>query len=204
MTKATTTTTTKPTTTEQAAPATKPTTKPAPAMSNSTAKPPMVSADSFGTVLTVTFADGRVIELDAATVSDDIRQAATMHGFKQKLLDAAAIARNTLTGASASLNDKYDAVREVFDRLTREDSPQWNKGRAEGGGSVGGILKRALMRMTGKSAADIEAFLSDKDKAAQAALRKNPKVAAVILELQAEGADDAIDTDALLGELTGE
>lgn len=172
-----------------------------PAMSNSTVKPPAVSADAFGNVLTVTFADGRTIELDAMAVTEDIRHAATMHGFKQKLLDAAAIARNTLTGASASLNDKYDAVREVFDRLTREDAPSWNKGRAEGGSATGGILKRALMQMTGKTAADIEAFLADKSKAEQAALRKNPKVAAVILELQVAGADDAIDTEELLGEL---
>lgn len=176
-------------------------TAPAPAMTNSTAKPPAVSAEAFGNVLTVTFADGRVIELDATTVSDEIRHAALMHGFKQKLLDAAAIARNTLTGASASLTDKYDAVQEVYARLTRADSPAWNKGRAEGGGSVGGILKRALMQMTGKPAAEIEAFLADKSKAEQAALRKNPKVAAIIVELQAAGADDAIDTDGLLGEL---
>lgn len=189
--------------TEQAAPTT-PTPKPPATITNSTAKPPAVSAESFGNVLTVTFADGRVIELDAAKVADDIRQQATMHGFKQKLLDAAAIARNTITGASASLEDKFNAVAEVYERLTRADNPSWNKGRAEGAGATGGILKRALMHMTGKTAAEIDEFLKDKDKAQQAALRKNPRVAEIILELQSAGADDSIDTDALLGELTGE
>jgi hypothetical protein len=174
------------------------------AIVNHTAKPPAVSAESFGRVLTLTFADGRVIELDANKTPDAIREAAMMHGFKQKLLDAAAIARNTLTGASASLSDKFDAVQEVFDRLTRAEGATWNKGRAEGGGSVGGILKRALMQLTGKTAAEIETYLADKSKAEQAALRKNPKVAAIILELQTAGADDAIDTDELLGELMGD
>ena len=73
-----------------------------------TTKPPAVSAESHGSVLTLTFADGRTIEVDATAISEDIRHTAMMHGFKQKLLDAAAIARNTMTGASASLSDKFD------------------------------------------------------------------------------------------------
>lgn len=167
---------------------------------NSTTKVPAVSAESFESMLTLTFQDGRVIELDAAGLNDEIRHQALMHGLKQKLLDAAAIARNTITGASASLDDKFDAVKEVYDRITGE-APTWNKPRGEGGGAIGGLLKRALMQLTGKTAAEVEEFLEGKSKEEKAALRKNPKVAAIILELQTAGADDEIDTDALLDEL---
>lgn len=168
-----------------------------------TTKIPAISADDHESILTVSFSDGRVLELDASALDGTIRLKAMMHGFKQKLLDAGAIARNTATGKSATLEDKFDAVKEVYDRLTG-DNPTWNKIRAEGAGAGGGLLKRALMQMTGKSAVMIEAFLQEKTKEERAALRKNPKVAEIILELQTAEADESVDTDAMLNELTGE
>ena len=150
--------------------------------------------------LVLHFASGKVLELNANTLSPEIRRMALLHGLKQKLVDAAAISRNPETGRPASIEDKYQAVKAVYDRLL---AGQWNAIR-EGGGATGGLLFQALCRMyEGRKTPDeIRAFLSTKTDAEKVALRKNPRVAAVIEELRVEQGKVAdIDTDELLDEL---
>lgn len=121
------------------------------------------------------------------------------HGAKQKLVDAAAMSRNPETGKSATIDDKEAAVREVFERL---QAGEWNKTRE--GGATGGLLLRALLRMYDgrKSREEIETFLESKTDAEKAALRANPKVAAIIAEIKAEAPPvAAVDSNAMLGEL---
>jgi hypothetical protein len=168
-----------------------------------TARVPAITADIFGSVLTLTFADGRVLTLDTATLTDDIRHAAMLHGLKQKLVDGAAIARNPETGRSATLDDKFNAVREIYDRITDPAAPAWNKGRSGGEGDGSNtLLLRALCKMSGKSPAVMAALLESKTKEEKKALRANPKVAAIIAEIQAERlAQQGIDGEALLDEL---
>jgi hypothetical protein len=168
-----------------------------------TARIPAITADIFGDTLTLTFSDGRVLTLDATTLTDEIKQAAMMHGLKQKLVDGAAIARNPETGRSATLEDKFNAVKEIYDRITDSAAPAWNKGRASGEGDGGNtLLLRALCKMSGKSPAVMAALLEAKTKEEKKALRANPKVAAIIAEIQAERlAQQGIDGEALLDEL---
>lgn len=165
-----------------------------------TTRIPTIAVEAVDTVLTLTFSNGEQLTLDASTLSPDIQTAAAVHGLKQKLVDAAAIARNVETGASASVEDKIAAVREVFDRIT---SPQgtWNKVREGTGTASGGnsLLARALMELTGQSKAKIDMFLSEKTKEEKAALRASPKVAPIIAKMQAAKA--TVDTDALLSDL---
>jgi len=161
-----------------------------------------ISADIFGSVLTLTFANGQEVVVDAAQLSEKIRNAAMMHGLKQKLVDAAALSRNTETGLPASVADKFDAVNKIAQRLVKPDG-EWNEGRT-GGNPLGGganILIRALMQMTGKDKPYVEDFLSAKTKEERAALRKNPKVLAIISELQAATVSNGVNTDSLLSEL---
>jgi hypothetical protein len=167
------------------------------------ARIPAIAADIYGNILTLTFSDGRSLTLDAAALADNIRQDALMHGLKQKLVDGAAIARNPETGRSATLEDKFQAVKEIFDRITDPADPAWNKGRSTGDGDGGNsLLLRALCKMSGKSPAVMAAALETKTKAEKAALRTNPKVAAIIAELQAERlAQQGLDGAALLDEL---
>jgi len=123
-----------------------------------------------------------------------------MHGLKQKLVDAAAISRNPETGRAASVEDKYQAVKTVYDRLL---AGQWNAPR-EGGGTTGGLLLQALCRLLAgrKTVEELKAFLADRSDAEKAALRKNPRVARIILDIRAEQDKAAgIDTDAMLDEL---
>ena len=158
-----------------------------------------VTTDIFQSTLTLNFANGQTLEVNTENLSPEIIQQATLHGLKQKLVDAAAIGRNPDTGRSASIEDKFNAVKEVFDRITGPNGT-WNKIREGGSVTGGGLLLRAMMRLSGKSKDEIASFLADKTKEQQAALRKNAKIAPIIAELQAEankGGDD-IDSDELL------
>ena len=150
--------------------------------------------------LTLAFVNGETLTLRADALNIDIQQQAMMHGLKQKLVDAAAISRNPEAGRPATVEDKYQAVKTVYDRLL---AGQWNATR-EGGGNAGGLLFQALCRMYQgrKTPEELRAFLADKTDAEKAALRKNPRVAAIIEEIRAEQGKAAnIDTDELLGEL---
>lgn len=154
--------------------------------------------------LALEFSNGRTLALTAAQLSQTIMEQAIWHGLKQKLVDAAAISRNPDTGASATIEDKYNAVREVYDRITDPTNPMWNKIREGGSGAVGGLLLRALVRMYDgrKTVEQLREYLESKTDAEKSALRKNPKVAEIIAEIKAERAtDDGIDTDELLSEL---
>ena len=159
-----------------------------------------ITAAINGNTLTLTFANGETLTMRADALNSDVQQYAMMHGLKQKLVDAAAISRNPETGRAATVDDKYQAVNAVYNRLL---SGQWNATR-EGGGNVGGLLAQALTRMYAgrKTAEDIKAFLAEKTDAEKTALRKNPRVAQIIEEIRAEQGKAAnIDTDELLGEL---
>lgn len=154
------------------------------------------------TTLTLGFANQRQLVLSTGQLSMEIIAQALAHGLKQKLVDAAAISRNTETGRAASIDDKFDAVKEVYDRLL---AGEWNKKREGGVGGSGGLLFRALCRMYAgkKSEADIKGFLDSKTDAEKAALRKNSKVAAIIEEIRAESDKGGASSDELLAGLEG-
>ena len=148
-----------------------------------------ITAAVDGTKLTLSFAHGKELAIDFYRLSDEVRQYAAMHGLKQKLVDAAAIGRNPETGRSATIADKYEAVKAVYDRLL---AGRWNAERGEGGAPAGGLLFAALVRMYDgkKSEEAIREFLSAKSDKEKAALRKNPRVASIIEEIKAERAAD--------------
>lgn len=150
--------------------------------------------------LTLAFANGESLTIGVMDLTPDLISQAVIHGLKQKLVDAAAISRNPETGRAATVQDKYEAVKTVYDRLL---SGSWNAVR-EGGGQSGGLLFKALLRMYAgrKTEQDIRAFLEDKSDAEKTALRKNPRVAQIIEDIRAEtGKAASIDTDSILGEL---
>jgi hypothetical protein len=161
-----------------------------------------VAAAISDSLLILTFANQRVLTVDAKALSPAIRHAAMMHGLKQKLIDGAAIARDPETGRTATIDDKYDAVADIYSRITHATEPAWNKvrgGEGTGGNVKGGVFVTALMRMTTKSRDDIESYLAKLSKEEVAALRKNPRVADLMRLIQAERTDTSkVDTDALL------
>ena len=160
----------------------------------------VMNAEGHPSGLALQFANGEALKLTAAQLTNSILEQAVWHGLKQKLVDAAAISRNPETGRAASVEDKYQAVKTVYDRLL---SGQWNAVR-EGGTATGGLLLQALVRMyQGRKTPDqLREFLADKSDAEKTALRKNPRVAGIIDDIRAEtGKTTSIDADELLSEL---
>lgn len=147
--------------------------------------------------LDLVFANGSDIRIALEDLSPEIISQAIMHGLKQKLVDAAAISRDPDTGREASIETKFAAVGEVYDRLM---AGEWNK-RREGGGGTGGLLFRALCQMYDgrKTPEQIKEYLAGKSDKDKAALRKNPNVAKIIDELRAKDGDAG--GDDLLAEL---
>lgn len=164
---------------------------------------PAIEATVTGPVLSLAFANGKGLIVTMSELSDNILQQATMHGLKQKLVDAAAISRDPTNGKAATIDTKYDAIKEVLDRLL---SGEWNK-RREGGGATGGLLKRALIEMYDgrKTPEQIDEYLAGKDDKEKAALRKHPKVAEIIERIRAEDGKDTDSSiaDDLLNDLEG-
>jgi hypothetical protein len=156
-------------------------------MQNSTKRTPAVTTTVNGSLLIVTFADGETAAIDTNLLADDIRVTAMYHGLNAKLVDAAAIGRDSVTGKSASLSEKKAAVLEIVERLTGEN-PSWNKIR-EGGGNGGvnnGLLLRAIMEVSGKSYEETRTFLLNLSAEQKAAIRARERVANVIARMQRE------------------
>lgn len=170
-------------------------------MTDTTAKIPAINAElTIGTLadpatglmlpdgLHLTFANGSTLLVKVEKLPANIIAQAIVHGLKQKLVDAAAISRNPETGRSATVDDKFLAVREVYDRL---HSGEWNKRRESGeGGGTGGLLFAALVRLYAgrKSDDEIRAFLAGKTDKEQAALRASSRVAPIIQAIKDERA----------------
>lgn len=164
---------------------------------NDTKRTPAIECTTGDKSLTIGFSNGKQLFVQLGELNSSIIEQATLHGLKQKLVDAAAISRNPDTGRSATIDDKYAAVREVYDRLL---AGNWNKGRVDGSGSgTGGLLYRALcLHYPAQTPEAIRAFLEKKSAAEKTALRNVPAIMTIIASLKA---DSEIDTDVLLGEL---
>lgn len=156
-------------------------------------------SDGVAEGVTIACVNGEQVEIRMGDLTYSLRNEAMAHGLSQKLGDATAIGVNPDTGRSVSVSDKWNALVEVYSRLL---GGEWNAVR-EGGGNAGGLLYRALLRYYGdkRTPEQVREWLGGKTDAEKAALRKNPKIAAIILDIQAESADAAIDTDEMLDEL---
>lgn len=151
--------------------------------------------------LTLTFSNGKTAEIDAGKLKPEILAQALMHGLKQKLVDAAALTRDTETGRAATIETKFEAVKAVLDRLIEGE---WNKRRE--GVPTGGLLKRALLEIYAgrKTPEQIQSYLDARTDKEKAALRKNPDIATVIERLRLEDAGDDDTSVDLLAELESE
>ena len=116
------------------------------------------------------------------------------HGIEQKIGDEV-----------AGLDDPEDMVIAVDEIMDRLNGGEWTAKRESNGMAGISVLAKALIKVSGKTANEIKAFLSGKTNAEKLALRKSPKIAPVIEELEAgkkKKEKAAVDTEALLGELS--
>ena len=150
--------------------------------------------------LSLAFSNGKRIDVSEATLTPAMHTMAILHGMKQKIVDAAAISCDKITGRSATIEDKYQACREVADRITIDG--QWNKIRTGNSEPKGGLLLAALIRLyPAKTTEQLVEFLGKRTKSEQAKLRNDPKIAPIIDQIRIERAGEQIDTDSMLEEL---
>ena len=158
----------------------------------------LVVTDGSTSALRLAFANGEQLTLRRSALTSAVADTAMWHGLRQKLCDAAALSRNPKTGHSATVADKFEAVKTVYDRLLRGE---WNATREGGGDATGGLLFRALCEFyTGKRTPEqVREYLSTLNAAQKTAMRANSRIAPIIARLEAEKTAN-IDADALLDE----
>ena len=134
-------------------------------------------------------ANNNAMDFTLDRLRPEIIRQLTIHGLKQKLIDAAALPKGS------TIQDKGEAIDKVWRNLL---DGIWSL-KGLGLGNEGGLLLQALCELyPRKSKDDLKAWLDGKDKAAQAALRAKPEIAAVIAKLRKPS---GVDVDDLLDEL---
>ena len=157
------------------------------------------SYDAFARRLEWTFGDGSTVyyTIPHDEFLEPICNAALIHGFKQKIADAAAIARNPETGKSATMADKRAAMQKVVDQL---NDGMWNAERTGGTGNVGGLLAVAIAAVKGLPIERVREFLKGKTKAQREAMALVSPYREKIAELIAARTKD-VDTNEMEDEL---
>lgn len=143
------------------------------------------------------------------TLAASVREQAEIHGLIQKVSDAAALSKND-DGTPADPADKFAAMSTVVTRLLEGN---WKKPAGEVTQPTGLIFRAyytvicAAMTSAKKPVPDesvLREMYDRKDRSAQLALRNNPDIAAEITRLKSANVKTStVDTDSLLGELSG-
>jgi hypothetical protein len=134
--------------------------------------------------------DKLILELDKLPA--DILDYAALVGLKEKLLDASALARSTVTGRSASLDEKFSAMKAVFDRLTGP-LPTWNAKKAAPA-SPDSIFLRAVCEYRQVDSEKAKAFLATLTKAQIASIKLHPDIRRIMDRMASEAlADESSD-----------
>lgn len=177
------------------------------------AKSKLIRTSYENGVLLFTVGEAGTIEIVVSDLSDVISETARIHGLVQKVSDAAAMPKDELSGdPKKDAVTKLDAMREVAERLT-SDEPSWNARAGDGAGPVQGLIYRAFVEWAQSMAKAAKKTVSDEalkarydamERKEKLALRNVPAIATIIERLKSERpakAADAVDTDALLGDL---
>jgi hypothetical protein len=172
----------------------------------------LISAALNGSVITFTVGDAGSFDFDMASVPGEIAARARLHGFVQKISDAAAMPKSELTGnAKKDAATKLEAMKSVAERLVGPDA-NWSKRSGDGTGPVTGLIRRAFAEYARNMAAAKKATITDekidevydaKSRSDQLALRTVPEIAAIIERLKSErgSKSESVNTDELLSDL---
>lgn len=148
------------------------------------------------------------VKFDLDKVSVACRARAEVHGWTQRLVDAAAMSRDEVTGKPASPAEKFEAIKELAEYYMG-GAEEWAR-RSAGGGGAQSITLQAIARVKGITYQQAEEFVGryatahykGDTKAALAFLRTGAQVGAMILALRAEKQPaPVVDADKALGEL---
>ena len=119
----------------------------------------IITVSRFDNKLTFAFAGVGQFVFDPDKVSAENRARAMMHGFEQRIRDAAALSVDRDTGRSATAQEKHDAARRIADHLM-SGSTDWNLRAAASPGVDAGLTIQAMMRALGKDLDAVEALIA--------------------------------------------
>ena len=164
------------------------------------------SIDTENNRITFTSTEGGSYTFDLSRVHPNNVRYATLHGFKQRIGDNAALSRDSTTGKSPTDEEKMAAIRALGDYYmsgAAEWSVRSNSGTGESG--EGGLIARAVAAVQGLSVQEVLAKLDAKAEKLGTTRRKllnqlatAPAVRQKMLELAPRAAEDA---DSLLSDL---
>ncbi len=97
---------------------------------------------------------------------------AAMHGLGQKLVDSAALSRDTASGKSATPAEKYEAIKATYDSIM---AGTWNAEREGGATSI--LFESLCLMLADQSPDSIRATLDGMTDAEKRALPLDPEVA---------------------------
>ena len=144
---------------------------------------------------------------DVKRVSDQCGERAMIHGFIQRISDAAAISRDPDTGKPATPQDKRERMARLVEHYM-SGAEAWSPARAEGGARDEGLTITAMGDVYHKLAEECRDMVKQlavkrgiDERAALAVFAKSAQIAARMAEIKAERAKDGPDADDLLAEL---
>lgn len=154
------------------------------------------------------------LTLDVSKVNQVNKERAMLHGFVQRISDAAAMARDSKTGASATPQEKFAAMQRLVEHY-QSGSEGWSPARSsEGVGRPKGesanvkLLRAALaLYNPQKDAETIEKFVKGLTGAQQTALlvseplKVSVELAREQLMEEEKRASEGVDVEAMLGGL---
>lgn len=188
----------------------------------------IITVSRFDNKLTFAFAGVGQFVFDPDKVSAENRARAMMHGFEQRIRDAAALSVDRDTGRSATAQAKHDAALRIAEHLM-SGSTDWAIRVAASAGPDAGLTIQAMIRAFTKTIDGVRTILGKEwhpeldpvaeveealaatmakrkiDRAAALKLWANSKqVAQAILDIKRERADAGADAEDLLAEMMGD
>lgn len=155
-----------------------------------------------GEVIVFRVKDAGEVMLDRTKLNAAIIERAAIHGLIQRVSDAAAISRNPETGLPAQPADKLAAMRALVE-FYESGTGEWKRA-GSGAGAVRGLLLEALVQAyPEKDREKLGGWLKKRSAQERAALAVEPRIKLILDELRQRGTE-AVDTEALLGELDEE
>lgn len=170
----------------------------------------IITVSRFDNKLTFAFAGVGQFVFDPDKVSAENRARAMMHGFEQRIRDAAALSVDRETGKSATPQAKHDAALRIAEHLM-SGSTDWAIRVAASAGPDAGLTLQAMMRALGKSLDEVEALIAATmakrgvERGEALKIWANAKqVAQAILDIKRERAEGGADAADLEAEMMGD
>lgn len=133
-----------------------------------------------GNVLTILFAHGEELTVNAAELPNNIKEACLMHGIKQKVCDSYA--------GCETPEEALERASGVVQALSAGD---WSTRVAGEGGTRVTQLARALAMVTGRTLEEAVEVVSEMNDEVKKTLGANPEIKQAIAEIQAQKAREA-------------